>query len=72
MGEKRDDLRATGEDLIADAEELKRMEQRKIELGPDNPESERLADDTGQLLREMHTKARVESDLADEPDDERR
>jgi len=69
MGERQDDLRATGEDLIADAEELQRIEERKLELRPDDPDADRLADESEQLLREMRKKARLQSELADEPDE---
>jgi len=69
MGERQDDLRATGEDLIADAEELKRIEERKLQLGADDPEADRLALEGEQLLGEMGKKARAQRQLADEPDE---
>ena len=69
MGERQDDLRATGEDLIADAEELKRIEERKLELPADDPDADGMADESEQLLREMGKKARLQSQLADEPDE---
>lgn len=69
MGERQDDLRATGEDLIADAEDLKRIEERKLELGPDDPEGDRLGLEGEELLREMGKKARLQSQLTDEPDE---
>lgn len=69
MGEKRDDVRATAEDLVADAERLKRIEERKLELSADDPDADRLADESEQLLHEMDRKARLQSQLTDEPDE---
>ncbi|HUG48484.1 MAG TPA: hypothetical protein VMP67_08740 [Candidatus Limnocylindria bacterium] len=67
MTDRDDDLRATGEDLIADAEELQRIEQRKLELSADDPEAARLADESEQLVRSMTSKTALQRRLADEP-----
>jgi hypothetical protein len=67
MSDKRDDLRATAEDLIVDAERLRHVEERKLELDEDDPEIERLADEGEQITEEMLPKARLQRQISDEP-----
>jgi hypothetical protein len=68
MSNKRDDLRATAEDLIVDAERLKHVEERKLELDADDPQVERLADEGEQIVEEMLPKARLQRQIVDEPE----
>jgi hypothetical protein len=68
MSNKRDDLRATAEDLIVDAERLKHVEERKLELDADDPQVERLADEGEQIAEEMLPKARLQRQIAEEPE----
>jgi hypothetical protein len=66
--EKRDDLRATAENIVDDAERLKQIELRKLELESlnDDSEAKQLASEAEQLAEEIADKAHAEKDLADE------
>jgi hypothetical protein len=68
MSDKQDDLRATAEDLIVDAERLKHVEERKLELDADDPKVERLADEGEQIVEEMLPKAGLQRQIAEEPE----
>jgi hypothetical protein len=65
--EDRDDLQVTAESIVDDAERLKRIEQRKLELEPsDDEEVLELAGEAERLADDIAVKARIEKDLADE------
>jgi hypothetical protein len=64
--EERDDLRATAEDLIAEAEELKSIEERKLELDPSSPVVTELSEAAEKVARRIVKKAMVETDLVDQ------
>jgi hypothetical protein len=66
--EQRDDLRATAEAIVEDAEALKQIELRKLELRPDEQAEEgiELAEQAESLAEDISVKARVEKQLADE------
>jgi hypothetical protein len=68
MGKKADDLRATAEDLIADADRLKRIEERKLELEATDPEVDRLSQAGEQVAEEMRAKARLQRQMASDQD----
>jgi hypothetical protein len=68
MSDKQDDLRATADDLIVDAERLKHVEERKLELDKDDPQVERLADEGEQIVEEMLPKAKLQRQIAEEPE----
>ena len=65
--EEREDLKATAESIVTDAERLKEVEQRKVKLQPsDDDEVKELATEAEQLADDISDKARVEKQLADE------
>jgi hypothetical protein len=66
--EERDDLRATAENIVDDAERLKQIELRKLQLESlnDDSEAKRLASEAEQLAEEIADKAHAEKDLADQ------
>lgn len=64
--EDRDDLKATAESIVEDAEALKKVELRKLNLQPGrDEESTELAAQAEDLAEEIGHKARVERNLAD-------
>jgi hypothetical protein len=64
--EERDDLRATAESIVTDAERLKQVELRKLSLEPsDDDEVIELAGEAEQLAEDVADKARAEKQLAD-------
>jgi hypothetical protein len=64
--EERDDLKATAESIVQDAETLKDVELRKLNLGPaEDEQSKELAAQAEELADDISHKARVERDLAD-------
>ena len=62
--EQGDDLRATAEDLIADAEQLKAIEERKLQLDPDAPAVTELSAAAEDVARRIAKKAAAETELA--------
>ena len=65
--EERDDLKSTAESIVTDAERLKQIEQRKLNLEPsDDEEVMDLATEAEELAEEISDKARVEKQIADE------
>lgn len=63
--EQRDDLRATAEDLIADAEQLKAIEERKLQLDPGAPAVTELSAAAEDVARRIVKKAAAETELAE-------
>jgi hypothetical protein len=61
-----DDVRATADDLAADADRLKAIEQRKATLDADDPTLVELSDEAERLTEDMAAKARIQSQLVDE------
>jgi hypothetical protein len=71
MSELDDDLRATAEDIAADAAKLNRIESEKAGLEADDPRMVELSAESEQLARRIVPKAAAErklADLAAEPD----
>jgi hypothetical protein len=68
VNEKRDDVRATAEDLIADAERLKQIEKAKLEPGLSDDEADRLSEEGAEVTRQMRTKALMQQELSDPTD----
>ena len=64
MDEREQALRATAEDLIVDAEELKAIETAKAAMDPDDPEADALAEDADRLVREMGVKTVAQREIA--------
>ena len=60
------DLRATADDLAADAERLREIEERKVTLASDDPALLDLSTEAEALSREMAAKASVQRELAEE------
>jgi len=64
--EDRDDLRATAENIVDDAERLQEIELRKLDLAAGNhDEASDLASQAARLAEDIADKARAEKDLAD-------
>ena len=61
-----DDLRATADDLAADAERLKAIERTKAGLAVGDPALTELSAEAERLTEDMAAKAKVQSELADE------
>ena len=61
-----DDLRATSEDVAADAERLRRIEERKLALSPDDPELIRLSEEAERIARALVPKTVAQKELAAE------
>ena len=60
------DLRATADDLAADAERLGEIEQLKGTMAPDDPALVPLAEEAEHLSRQMAAKASAQRELAEE------
>jgi hypothetical protein len=61
-----DDLRATSEDVVADAERLREIEERKQSLPPDDPELLTLSEEAERIARRLVPKTVAEKELAAE------
>ena len=61
-----DDLRATSEDVVADAERLRDIEERKQSLPSDDPELLELSDEAEQIARRLVPKTVAQKQLATE------
>jgi fructose-bisphosphate aldolase class 1 len=59
-----DDLRATAEDLIADAQRVAEIEADKGALPPEDPKVMRLSEESERLTDRMAQKAKAEKSLA--------
>ena len=70
MSDAMDDLHATADDLAADADRLRRIEERKATMAADDPALVELAAEAERLSKEMANKASVERELAEAVVDE--
>ena len=61
-----DDLRATAESIVEDADALKQVELQKLQLEPEDTDTRALAERAEQLARDIAAKARAEKQLAEE------
>ena len=61
-----DDLRATSEDVVADAERLRRIEERKQSLPSDDPELIELSAEAEKIARDLVPKTVAQKELATE------
>jgi hypothetical protein len=59
-----DDLRATSEDVAADAERLRRIEERKQSLAADDPELIELSAEAERIARGLVPKTIAQKELA--------
>lgn len=64
MSDRDMDLRATAEDLAADAARLEEIEKTKVRLGIDHADAVTLADEALALARRMVGKTAAERDIA--------
>jgi len=64
--ELEEDIKATAEDLIDDAERLKRIEQRKLGLKPDDPRLGELAREAEAIVARMAPKTEAQCQLIEE------
>jgi len=58
-----DDMRATADDLAADAAQIHDIESEKAELPADDPKAAALAGQTEALIEQMNEKAKVQTAL---------
>jgi hypothetical protein len=61
--EVRDDIRATSENIIADARELTKIEERKLDLNATGVDLEKLSEQAAQLASDLAQKAATEKRL---------
>ena len=66
MTDAGDDLRATSEDVAADAERLRRIEERKQALPSDDPELIALSAEAERIARGLVPKTVAQAELAAE------
>ena len=66
MTETGDDLRATSEAIVADAERLREIEERKQELPEGHPDLPGLSAEAEKVARGIVPKTVAERELADE------
>lgn len=64
VSEQEEDLKATAEDLIDDAERLKQIEKKKLTLEPGDPLLVRLAEESERLIASMAPKGQAQKELA--------
>jgi hypothetical protein len=61
-----EDLRTTGESILADAQRLAAIEIDKMALDPDDPQVDHLSDDAIDLAHRLEHETRVERQLSAE------
>lgn len=66
MSDREHDLRATTEDIAADAARLKEIEEEKGRLGPDDPRVLALAKEGEAIARRLVPKTVAEREMATE------
>ena len=59
------DLRATAEDIAADAAQIKAIEEKKASLDSDDPEVQELSAKSEQLARQLVPKTVAEREITD-------
>jgi hypothetical protein len=65
MTELQDDLRATAEDMAADAERVREIETEKSDLPVDHPRTARLSVESEALTAQMAEKAKAQMALVE-------
>jgi len=66
MSDVENDLRATSDDLGADARRLEELEEEKRRLDPKDPRMKTLSAEAERLARRIVVKAAAEKELVDE------
>lgn len=61
-----DDIRATSEDVVADAERLLEIEKQKVSMEPGDPERTKLAKQAERLGDDIAVKAQAQLELVSE------
>jgi hypothetical protein len=69
MSDLEDDLKATAEDIAADASELQDIEEEKARLEADDPRMPGLARRSERIVRRILPKATVQKELIDSAQD---
>jgi hypothetical protein len=59
------DLRATAEDIAADAAQIKELEEEKVELDAENPRVQELSAKSERLARQLVPKTIAEREITD-------
>jgi hypothetical protein len=70
LSERDDEIRATAEDVKADAAKLRDIEDAKANLDPDDPRTAELAREAERLARRIIPKVVAERELQDSVADE--
>lgn len=65
MSDLERDLRATAEDVAADAQRIQQIEQEKVRLDPSDPRVAELSAESERLARRLVPKTVAERELAD-------
>ena len=68
MSDRGDDIKATAEDLVADARRLVLIEQAKANASEDDDTVVRLSEEAADLTEDMAAKARTQLAVASEPE----
>lgn len=68
MSELQDDFRATAESVAQDAQDIKRIEDEKVELDPADPRVDQLSAQVEEIAEQLHQKTKAERDLANTAD----
>ena len=68
MDQREQAIRATADDLIADADELKAIERAKASMPPDDPRLDGLAADAQDLVKDMATKTAAQREVVADSD----
>ena len=66
MSDLEHDLRATTEDIAAEAARLKQIEDEKSRLAPDDPRLLSLSEESEEIARRLVPKTVAEREMADE------
>jgi len=62
----RDDLRATEQAILRDAQKIVELEEQKAELDPNDPQVERISEHVRGVARSLGDKSTAEEELVDE------
>jgi hypothetical protein len=65
VSELEGDLRATAEDIAADATKLKEIEETKADLDPADPLTQKLSEESEQIARRIVPKTVAEREITD-------
>ena len=66
LSELESDIKATGDDLVADAVRVVEIEKAKVDLPPDDPGRPALAKEAEDKAASMAQKTRMETELVEE------